>query len=142
MLFGSNKWDANSSPHLFTIVLRSSPRVLLSGTESSTSPLPRIFFSVRIVHTLTVINSEPSCLLMPVLRSSKATFSCNKIDRLSANKAKPYHGNTIHAHDKNDIGLCRCGVIERLTSQCRATWANSSSGKRTHLPGATVAKPA
>jgi hypothetical protein len=80
---------------------------------------------------------------MPVLRSSKATFSCNKIDRLSANEAKPYHGNTIHAHEKNDIDLCRCGVTERLNSYMPCyLLAFSSPEKTINLFAATVAKPA
>jgi len=143
VLFGSNRWDANSSPHLLTIVVRSSSRVVPSGTESSTSPLPRIFFSVRIVRTLSVINSKPSCLLMSVLRSRKATFSCNKIDWLSANKAKPYRGNTIHAPEKNDIDLCRCGATERLNSYVPCYLrAYSSPGKTINVHSATVLKSA
>ena len=97
VLSDSNKRDANSSPHLFTIVVRSSPRVLLSGTESSTSLLPRIFSSVRIVLTLTLINVEPSCLLVSVLRTGKETFPCQKIDSLSLKRERPrLHSKASH----------------------------------------------
>ena len=58
-VLGTSKLDARSSPHLFTSVAISSLRVQLSGTESSTSPWPRIFAIVKIVRTLTVINIGP-----------------------------------------------------------------------------------
>ena len=64
VLLDSSKRDDNSSPHLLTIVARSSSKVLPSGIESSTSPEPIILLRYRIVRTLTVINAKLGIMVL------------------------------------------------------------------------------
>ena len=79
VLLGSNNWDPNSSPQVSTIVTRSSCKVLSSGTDISTSLLPRILFRSNMVRILTVIKPIPFRFICQQLHFRKSvTFMSRK----------------------------------------------------------------